>query len=1139
MRPNIQVAVAVAFVTCCLSQANPGSAPTKPPGVVTLPTGGPSWRVESELAGALYGWSVAAAGDVNGDGFADLIIGAPDYDLAPSGSNRRGRAFVYPGSALGPAKVPLWTHDGAQNHFGVSVSSAGDVNGDGFDDIIVGEPDLSIDPSGQFLWGGQATLYLGSSTGPGDTPAWSAHGGFGDHFGAAVASAGDVNGDGYADVIVGAPGDPQHPGHAYLYLGGAGGLDPIPAWTAGSDAFYNGTDFGVSVAGAGDVNGDGYDDVIVGEPSYPFLPCTIGRAFVYFGSSSGVSGPAWVVLGGGNCNDPPFYTHRSSLGRTTATAGDVNGDHFADILIDGQLFMGSSAGPRTPPALQLPGHARRAGDVDGDSYDDVIVASATFSHSLTQEIVSLYLGSAAGLSATPAWVYASPEPGSGFGASVDGAGDTDGDGLANFIIGAPFYDDGETDEGAAFLAFGPGVITCEFDTDADGYCAGGPDADCDDTDPAVHPNTTERCNGIDDNCDGAIDEGFDVGGACNVGYGICAKPGVLVCASPDATTCGGPAPGPPSPEVCDGSDNDCDGLIDDNLPDDCRIASVTHSQAALGSSVADAGDVNGDGFGDVLAGAPGDGNGRVYLYYGNAAGRFRSADWSIEGTQTAAAAGRGARFGAAVAGIGDLNHDGYADFIVGAPQYDYVTYAGNTGSLGAVSLFLGSPQGPQLSGFTTGSPSPFSSAYGYRVARGGDIDRNGVGDYLISQGRTFMLGPPSVHVVLGGRAEQVLTDNDSSSGFGAAIAGGCDINGDGFPDVVVGAPAARRVSIYYGGSLGVGTTPVLVLSGPTGFGSALSCSGDLNHDRFADLAVADSTGVVTVRLGSREGLDTTPVWSSDGGQGGSSFGTDVELVRDVNGDGFADLMVGAPTYNAGQMGQGAVFVYPGGPDGPSTTPLLVATPVDQPGGHLGFSVSGAGDYNKDGLPDLLAGAPDFNSGGAPGSGRVDLLLTAPPCHDADGDGSSTCGPIGMRDCDDLNPAVHPGVVEICNGLDDDCNGTIDDAASPGTMGSISLSSSATEVTWSALAAAQHYDVVYGDLTQLLDSGGNFTISTLGCVADNSPSTSATFSDNPVAGRGFWILVRGNNCGGAGTYDGEAGQVGSRDAGIAASSSACP
>jgi len=123
-----------------------------------------------------------------------------------------------------------------------------------------------------------------------------------DGFGTSVATAGDLNGDGYSDVVVGAPGNASDTGKAYLYLGGASGLSASASWTAVGEAA--GDRFGASVATAGDVNGDGYSDVVVGAHSHSSYT---GKAYLYLGGASGLSGYRRVRRG------PPWARPRLAV----------------------------------------------------------------------------------------------------------------------------------------------------------------------------------------------------------------------------------------------------------------------------------------------------------------------------------------------------------------------------------------------------------------------------------------------------------------------------------------------------------------------------------------------------------------------------------------------------------------------------------------------------------------------------------------------------------------------------------------------------------------------------------------------------------------------------------------------------------
>jgi hypothetical protein len=366
-------------------------------------TGQPSWKAQSNQYGARLGYSVGTAGDVNGDGCDDVIVGAYLYD---NGQTDEGQAFVYYGSATGPSTTPSWTAEGNQTGaaFGQSVGTAGDVNGDGYDDVIVGADYYDHGQADE----GRAFVYYGSATGLSSAADWTAQADQTNAlFGYSVGTAGDVNGDGFDDVIVGAWGfDPG--GQAYAFYGSATGLSATPNWTG--DGGQGGAEFGYSVGTAGDVNGDGYDDVIVGAIGFDNDQSNEGRAFVYHGSAAGLSTTAnWTA----------------EVNKTNA-------------------YFGQSVGT--------------AGDVNGDGYDDVIVGDANYKSGHSEKgRAYVYHGSAAGLSTKPNWIGYGAQVDAEFGWSVGTAGDVNGDGHDEIVLGVPYFDHGEGDEGVALVyQGGPG-----------------------------------------------------------------------------------------------------------------------------------------------------------------------------------------------------------------------------------------------------------------------------------------------------------------------------------------------------------------------------------------------------------------------------------------------------------------------------------------------------------------------------------------------------------------------------------------------------------------------------------------------------------------------------------------------------------
>jgi len=368
----------------------------------------PNWTAESNQAFAGFGFSVASAGDVNGDGYSDVIVGAYLFD---NGQTDEGRAFVYHGSASGLSTTPNWTAESNQGNarFGWSAASAGDVNGDGFSDVIVGAWLFDNGETNE----GRAFVYHGSASGLSTTPNWTAESNQASAlFGFSVASAGDVNGDGFSDVIVGArlfDNGQTDEGRAFVYHGSASGLSTTPNWTAESNQAF--AYFGNSVASAGDVNGDGFSDVIVGVPLFDNGETDEGRAFVYHGSATGLSTtPNWTAE-----SNQAF----ALFGVSVASAGDVNGDGFSDVIVGAHFF-------------------------DNGETDE----GRAF----------VYHGSASGLSTTPNWTAESNQANAFFGVSVASAGDVNGDGFSDVIVGALLFDNGQTDEGRAFVYYGNGGI---------------------------------------------------------------------------------------------------------------------------------------------------------------------------------------------------------------------------------------------------------------------------------------------------------------------------------------------------------------------------------------------------------------------------------------------------------------------------------------------------------------------------------------------------------------------------------------------------------------------------------------------------------------------------------------------------------
>jgi len=435
----------------------------------------PEYHLEAGLA-------VASAGDVDGDGYGDVLVGAEDWNS--EGMSRAGKVFVVSGPLNGEFDLAeataVWTGEGSDDGAGGSLAGAGDVNGDGYDDILIGAKQDNYyedDP-------GRAYLVFGPTMGThalsvadvelvGESAdSWCGH---------SVAAAGDVDGNGVADILIGAPYESSEEyfrGAAYLMYG------PITAGTvdlAAADVRLLGGHVqdtaGTSVAGAGDVDGDGIDDVLIGAPGSDVDGSDTAAAYL-------VHGP--IDQGTQHLAEADAWFIRPALGSeagdVVAGAGDVDGDGFDDVLIgdyagtgngfyagvtylvrgpiDGPIDLSSQADAAFAGEAgdDLSGSAvAGAGDINGDGYDDLLIGAPN-------HVEPAYFSGAAYLLFGP---LAGPSDladadikilGEGeiddAGSAVAAAGDINGDGWPDILVGAPGESSIEYGQGAAYLLLG-------------------------------------------------------------------------------------------------------------------------------------------------------------------------------------------------------------------------------------------------------------------------------------------------------------------------------------------------------------------------------------------------------------------------------------------------------------------------------------------------------------------------------------------------------------------------------------------------------------------------------------------------------------------------------------------------------------
>ncbi len=374
-----------------------------------------------DVSATQYGRSLAGIGDVDGDGYGDYVIGAP-FD--GNGGSTAGRAVVISGRT----KVAIREHLGApEEQFGTSVSESGDIDGDGRPDYVVG----ALYGAGSGVKAGSAHVYSGATgallaTFHGDA--------LFDGLGSAVSDAGDVDLDGMPDLVIGAfrddDGNPDA-GSVRVYSGQSGAL----LYQFDGDNTVD--ELGSKVSGAGDVDMDGYADVMSGTTKVDGAAgINVGLVRVYSGRTGGV---LHQILG---------TEQGEFVGSALSDLGDVNGDGGDDFIvgaygygfltqrgrvqvisgIDGAVLF-SAEGEDT--SSKLGASVSAIGDVDGDGIPDVLAGAAASSFS--EDYVDLYSG-ATGASLGRA---SAPVPTSDFARSVASIDDVQGDGVPDFIVGGP------------------------------------------------------------------------------------------------------------------------------------------------------------------------------------------------------------------------------------------------------------------------------------------------------------------------------------------------------------------------------------------------------------------------------------------------------------------------------------------------------------------------------------------------------------------------------------------------------------------------------------------------------------------------------------------------------------------------------
>ena len=433
----------------------------------------PTTILEGNQMGAMFGESVANAGDINRDGNPDLIVGAPFFN------NGAGIARVFFGtvngiSASSPQELEINNQSNAQ--FGFAVAGLGDINNDNFDDVAVGAPLFNDGETDE----GAVFIYLGSSSGL-QTPAFRIlqSNQIGANMGFSIAGIGDVNADGFNDIGIGMPsfgsnlqsrqvkgGNPLNTGAIAALLGGL-----VNAISNNPDIVIPGTQAGAglgsSIAGAGDVNADGFDDIIAGEPNRSNgNMANAGAATIFPGSNVGPQANAIAQFLGAAAN--------AVLGTSVAGIGDANRDGFDDVAVGSpghsnpedeegavHVYLGGT-NPSPDPAITLESNrvnsrmgesVVRVEDVNGDSVPEIMAgAPGTGNNPAATGSVFLFESRFGSLyDDTPHSILGNNRPNSAFGRSVTALGSSDQRGVFELAVGAPRDDEGQSEEGLVSL----------------------------------------------------------------------------------------------------------------------------------------------------------------------------------------------------------------------------------------------------------------------------------------------------------------------------------------------------------------------------------------------------------------------------------------------------------------------------------------------------------------------------------------------------------------------------------------------------------------------------------------------------------------------------------------------------------------
>jgi hypothetical protein len=1062
-----------------------------------------------------FGSAVASIGDLDGDSVTDIAVGARLDNTGGSNSGAVYVEFLNPnGSVKGSVKIASGTNGGptlaTNDYFGRSVASLGDLDGDGIADLAVG----AIRNTGGSDRGAVYVLFL-NSNGTVKSSKKIASGTNGgpilandDLFGHSLATVGDLDGDGITDLAVGAAGDDTggtNRGAVYVLFMDADGTVKssvkIGNGTNGGPTLSDDDGFCASLASLGDIDGDGITDLAVGASGDSSSETKAGAVYVLMLNANGTVKTSVKIAPG--MNGAPALTANGFFGSSAASVGDIDGDGTNDLTI-GAYFDNSEGSQR------------------GALYTLLLHSNGTVKRSL--KIASEMNGGPA------------LPNGGRFGTSMASLGDLNGDGVTDLAVGAERDSTGVLSGGAVHVLFLNALTVTDFgDAPDTGIGTGignhetlltsnGPRHDITRTQDALYlgarvdgeddATVTGQANGDDittlpDDEDGLIEPAQEL--LLTVG----AVPNIRLRATnatDSAATLYGwidynrdgqfdNATERTSVTVPPATNNGTFVLTFPTIPTS-TLPGATYARFRLSTDVAAA---NATGLAS---------GGEVEDYAASIMLRSDGTADSAKNKKIASGVSGGPtlvdgdRFGLSVAALSDLDGDGVTDLAVGAYRDDtngtdrgavYVQFMNANGTVkSSVKIASGTNGGPTL---TDGD------YFGWSIASLGDLDGDGVTDLAVGayrddtegmeRGAVYILllnadgdVKSGIKIASGTTGSPTLADGDR---FGSSVASLGDLDGDGVTDLAVGAThddanGANRGAVHVLMLNANGTVKswTKIASGTNGgpqlmdgdfFGTSVATLGDLDEDGVTDLAVGafgDDTegtfrGAVHVLLLKADGTVKSSVKIASGTNGGpvltdgDRFGSSLASKGDLDGDGVTDLVVGAFLDDTGGSARGAVYVQLMNTNGSVKSSVKIASgtnggPTLTDGDAFGRSAALLGDLDEDGVTELAVGAYSDNTGG-PNRGAVHVLFLKQLNHAPTRiDATASLGAVS----EDTTATPGDSVSNLFGSLFADADGT---TIATGGVAIITNAATAAQGTWQVKVGAGEFT----DLPLLTDS----------------------------------------------------------------------